>query len=395
MNGARMKAASCAWALVLAACSPETIVAVTTSATSKDSGTDVPVAPGGTGYHTSGPSIVDGTGTPITLHGVTWFGLETNSYSPHGLCCKPLRTLVEEIASLGFDTIRLPWSSELLQAGSLGNNVAGEPELDGRSGLDVMDAVIAEAARNHLKVILSRHLGPGQHPTTVWFDATYGEADAIRDWQRLATHYLGNPAVIGCDLQSDLGKKATWGEGDPMYDWRAAAERIGNAILQVNPDVLVIVEGVETVGTTNYWRGGNLRGVMNAPVRLSPANHVVYATQDFPSSVSDQPPGGVPWIASDPTFPQNLPAVWDANWGYLKEKNVAPVLLVGFGTAYATASDQEWLKTLIGYVQTHDLSFSYWALNPESADALGLVTGDTWDGVHQEVLDVLRPILKP
>jgi len=38
-------------------------------------------------------------------------------------------------------------------------------------------------------------------------------------------------------------------------DWNNAAERCGNAIQAVNPDALIIVEGVSIVGTDVYWWG--------------------------------------------------------------------------------------------------------------------------------------------
>jgi len=59
--------------------------------------------------------------------------------------------------------------------------------------------------------------------------------------------------------------------GDPSRDWRLAAERAGNAILAINPDLLIIVEGVECYGPgskNDPWKGagctwwrGNLLGV--------------------------------------------------------------------------------------------------------------------------------------
>ena len=42
----------------------------------------------------------------------------------------------------------------------------------------------------------------------------------------------------------------------------AAATRAGNAILEVNPRLLVLVDGIQHVGADQYWRGGNLQAML-------------------------------------------------------------------------------------------------------------------------------------
>ena len=85
----------------------------------------------------------------------------------------------------------------------------------------------------------------------------------------LAKRYAGNDAVIGVDLHNEPHGKATWGSGDPATDWRLAAEKAGNAILAANPNLLIIVEGIEQYKGDWYWWGGNLMGARADPVRLN------------------------------------------------------------------------------------------------------------------------------
>jgi len=59
--------------------------------------------------------------------------------------------------------------------------------------------------------------------------------------------------VIGADLHNEPHGPATWGSGDVATDWRLAAERAGNAILKVNPDWLIIVQGVQEYQGDTYW----------------------------------------------------------------------------------------------------------------------------------------------
>jgi endoglucanase len=42
-------------------------------------------------------------------------------------------------------------------------------------------------------------------------------------------------------------KSATWGTGNLTTDWNTAAEKAGKAVLAINPDVLIIVEGTQVL----------------------------------------------------------------------------------------------------------------------------------------------------
>ena len=63
--------------------------------------------------------------------------------------------------------------------------------------------------------------------------------------------------MVGLDLRNELrrsqGHSPVWGGGG-LYDWAQAAERAGNLVLDVNPGLLVIVEGLEFAGTVEAAR---------------------------------------------------------------------------------------------------------------------------------------------
>ena len=67
---------------------------------------------------------------------------------------------------------------------------------------------------------------------------------------------------------------------------------------------------------------------------LNVANRLVYSAHDYGISVYDRQP----WF-NDPTFPANLPAVWDHFWGYLYKQNIAPILVGEFGSTLANPLD--------------------------------------------------------
>jgi endoglucanase len=349
------------------------------------------IVPGTQGYlHTQGSKIVDSQGNEVRLTGLSWFGMETASYAPHGLWSRSLGSMLDQIKSLGYNMIRLPFCSQFFDGGSTPQSIdmAKNPDLQGLRGIALMDKVVEGARQRGLKIILDRHRPDSNAQSALWYTSQYSEQRFIDDWKMLATHYKGNATVIGMDLHNEPHDPATWGDGNMMTDWRLAAERAGNAILTVNPQLLIIVEGVQTVDTSNYWWGGNLRAAGDHPVRLSVRDRLVYSPHDYPQSVHDQS-----WFG-DSSYPSNLPRVWHDAWGYLADEGIAPIWIGEFGTKNQTGSDQQWFQALASYIAQRQLSFSFWCLNPDSGDTGGILQDD-WNSVNQDKQSVLQPLLAP
>ena len=348
----------------------------------------------GTGFwHTSGSAILDQNGQQVRIAGVNWFGMETSNFAPHGLWTRDYRDMLDQIAAQGYNTLRLPFSNQLFDPGSTPNGIdyssGKNADLQGQTGLGIMDKVIAYAGTVGLRVILDRHRPDASGQSALWYTASRPESEWIDDWKMLAARYAGNPTVIGADLHNephtvgdDASQSACWGCGDLAVDWRLAAERAGNAILSVNPSWLIFVEGVNCFGpngvatgsrgATCTWWGGNLEGAATYPVRLSVPNRVVYSAHDYPASVSAQS-----WF-SDPTYPANMPAVWNRFWGYLHANDIAPVLVGEFGSKLQTTSDRQWLDALTRYLGTgvDGGHWTFWCWNPNSGDTNGLLKDD-------------------
>jgi endoglucanase len=345
------------------------------------------------GYlHTDGARIVNVDGGVVRLTGINWFGLETCTFAPHGLWSRNWRDLMAQIRDLGFNTIRLPFSSQLLDPGSTPSSIDYDlnPDLRGLTGLQIMDKVVGEARVLGLKVILDRHRPVCGAQSPLWYTDHYSEARWIADWVMLARRYAGNDAVIGADLHNEPHERATWGDGNPATDWLLAAERAGNAILRANPNWLIIVEGIEHNGPSDYyWWGGNLAAAGAAPVRLAVPHRLVYETHDYGPEI-----WGQRWF-NDPEFPDNLPALWDRHWGYLARQGIAPVLVGEFGGVNVTSGKEgAWIHALIGYIRAHGLSYTYWCMNPDSGDTGGLLQDD-WKTVNPAKLALLRTDMAP
>jgi endoglucanase len=352
-------------------------------------------------WRASGGQIVDADGQPVRIAGVNWFGLETPNYAPHGLWTRDYRNLLDQVDALGYNTLRLPFSNQLFDAGSTPNSIdfsgGKNADLQGLNGLGIMDKLIAYAGQIGIRVVLDRHRPDSGGQSALWYTGAYSEQRWISDWVMLANRYRGNPTVIGADLHNEPHNPACWGCGNSATDWRLAAERAGNAILAANPDWLIFVEGHECFGPGGIsdpfqgaectWWGGNLLGARQFPVRLNLPNRLVYSAHDYPASVFPQP-----WFSA-PDYPNNLPARWDRFWGYLKKEGTAPVLMGEFGTRLATTSDTQWLDALTRYLGSGARGFdwTFWSLNPNSGDTGGLLLDD-WQTVAQAKHSRLVPI---
>jgi len=342
--------------------------------------------PGAGPLRTDGGNIVDADGRVVHLTGVNWFGLETSTFAPQGLWTRSLNDMLDQMVQAGFNTIRLPYSDQLFDSISIPNGIDFQKnaDLQGLTGLQIMDQVIQRAGERGLKVILDRHRPTAAGQTELWYTDQISQQRWIDDWVLLGSRYRGNPTVIGADLDNEPHGGATWGDGNPQTDWRAAAQRAGNAVLQADPDWLIFVEGIEHQGDDWYWWGGNLSLAGQLPVELAVPNKLVYEAHDYGPGVSSQK-----WFQTS-DFPLNLSSIWYSHWAYLKLTAVAPVLIGEFG-GRSVGDDREglWQRTLVTYLQLNGFDYTYWCWNPNSGDTGGVLQDD-WTTLDQAKLSILR-----
>lgn len=341
---------------------------------------------------TKGREIVDASGRLFRIAGVSWFGFETDTMVVHGLWQRNYREMAAQIRSLGFNTVRIPFSQEMLrpEARTTSIDLARNPDLEGRTPLECLDAVIAACGAAGLRVILDCHSAKagGYKEQDLWYlprDGLWTGQCWIDDWVMLAQRYAGDTTVIGADLFNEPKRTATWGEGKPETDWNKAAERCANAIHAVNPDWLIIVQGVSQHGGEATWWGGNLVGVAAHPVLLARPDKLVYSPHDYPASVHRQA-----WFDA-PDYPANLPAVWDKFWGFLARQETVPVLLGEFGGKLETESDRAWLRALMAYLRERDIGWIWWSWNPNSGDTGGILQED-WITVNTTKMELLQKV---
>ncbi|MCX5333279.1 cellulase family glycosylhydrolase [Streptomyces sp. NBC_00140] len=342
-------------------------------------------AAAGAGYwHTSGRQILDEAGQSVRIAGINWFGFETGNYVLHGLWSRDYKSMIDQMKSLGYNTIRIPFSDDIFKSGTVPNSIdfssGKNADLQGLNSLQILDKIVSYAGQDGLKVILDRHRPDSGGQSALWYTSAVPESTWMANLRALATRYLGKDTVVGIDIHNEPHDPACWGCGDTTKDWRLAAQRAGNAILAVNPELLIFVEGVQTYNGVSGWWGGNLMGVADHPVQLNVANRVVYSAHDYATSVAQQS-----WF-SDPTFPANMPGIWDKYWGYIFKQNIAPVWVGEFGTTLQSTVDQRWLAALVDYLRptstygSDSFHWTFWSWNPNSGDTGGILKDD-WQTV--------------
>ncbi|MGE5287393.1 MAG: cellulase family glycosylhydrolase [Micromonosporaceae bacterium] len=347
-------------------------------------------------WRTSGNQILDSGGNPVRIAGVNWYGFETPDMVAHGLWAQDYHAVIDDIKNLGYNTIRIPLSDQMVEQNPVPQNLSFynntgpiNTDLKGLTALQILDKIITYAGQDGLKVILDNHrseAGESAEQNGLWYTSTYTNQNWINDWVTLAKRYAGNATVVGFDLRNEphtptgdtYAQGATWGTGDPNTDIRLAYEAAGNAILAVDSSALIFCEGIgetpnSSGGFDSTWWGGDLALAGQYPVTLNSPGHVVYSAHDYGPNLFQQT-----WFNSS-TTPASLDAVWNKFWGYLYAGNTAPVWVGEFGTGNgatdvsgATAGSQgQWFSSLMSYIKSNQwMGWTYWALNGEDSYAL-------------------------
>ena len=118
----------------------------------------------------------------------------------------------------------------------------------------------------------------------------------------------------------------------------------------------------------NFYQGENLEGVTQAPINIIDNSKLIYSPHVYGPSVSAQS------YFSDPNFPNNMPAIWDTHFGYVKGLTGRAIVVGEWGGHY-TSSDLTWQNAFASYISTNLNGFFYWCVNPNSGDTGGLLLG--------------------
>jgi aryl-phospho-beta-D-glucosidase BglC (GH1 family) len=279
---------------------------------------------------TSGSQIVDQDGRALRLACVGWNQVNR---------AVPLEQQTNLMAGLGFNCIRFSWVNATVQ-----------------HDLDVIDGIVAAAKAAGLRVVLDNHTNePGhgdrdnwgaQQKNGLWFDSGPGsdgtdgggnkgtttDGKFLADWQEVARRYAGNQTVIGYDLRNEplnYPGMSEWGTGSPR-DIRLMYKRVGDAVLAIDPDKLIIVEPPSS----------DCRGVRTNPVTLRVAGKLVYSVHEYPREISADK------IDSGPGLVQRM----NDMWGWIVNDDIAPVFVGEMGASMDSPDSRAWAATIVPYL---------------------------------------------
>jgi len=134
---------------------------------------------------TSGSEIVDAAGAAVTLNAINWYGMETTELAPQGLDTVSYITTMQQMVAEGFNAIRIPFSLQSLATDSMPTdiNYSINPQLAGLNSMGVLDAIVTEAGKLGLKIILddaNSVAGSGPNPDGLWYDSGYTRPSSPR-----------------------------------------------------------------------------------------------------------------------------------------------------------------------------------------------------------------------
>ena len=343
--------------------------------------------------HTNGHQILDASGHSLRLTSVNWYGFDQKEYVAGGLDHAPLGTIVGEIVALGVNSVRLPWANETLEHNPVVPDYAvkANPQFKGKRAMEIMDAVVDALAKAHIMVILDNHMSQAdwccdeKDGNGLWYNDEYPESKWLADWRTIVGRYKHERWVIGADLRNELRSGAAWGGSDAKLDWHAAAERGGDAVLGVNPRLLIMVESPDY--STNF------AGFDKLPVKLKVTDRLVYSPHAYNID-------GHPFANYD-----ELKQVYDARAGFLLHTEPGVPLWVGeFGTCQTLncGANSDWFAMYIRYMKENDLAWSYWALNGtqssgasrkyDSVETYGLLSTDYQHVAAPKIVELLRTV---
>jgi endoglucanase len=349
---------------------------------------------GGTGYTAaSGKLFKDGT--EIKLFGLNWFGLETSNHVLHGLWTgRPLANFLTDIKSKGFNALRLPVSPETINPGfpisggpGIGEDFAA---LGGRDGRVALEYALAKAQAAGVFVLIDFHtcnpaqIGGGLPDGPISCPG-YSLTRWLADLQTLATLSKTFTNVVGIDLDNEP-HGLTWSA------WASLASQGGQAVLAVNPNLTIWVEGVGNASPSGGLGANWGQNLFEAgPITGIPANRLVFSPHSYGPSVAVQS------YFSDSSYPANMPGIWDTLFGHLVGQGFT-VVPGEFGGHYTTSStpsqnDKLWQDSYVSYlINKGTTSNFYWCLNPNSGDTGGTLLDDwlTWNTDKLTLLQRLR-----
>ncbi len=329
------------------------------------------------GFTAKGGKIYNGD-TEIKINGINWFGMNTSSYSVHSLWSTSLDEYVSILKRSGFNVVRLVLSAKaMLNLDTLMINSVSEalnPDLVGKTVGQHLDDLIDRLGKAGILVMLNLHrmTGEGDNAEDIgpyWYSDEYPETKIIEAWVTIAKRYVAKDNVFAMDIKNEP-HGASWGTNEAGTDFAAFCERVGNAIIEVNPRVLIGVAGV----TKCVW-SDNVGPAVRRPVRLNVDDKVFYTPHFY---------NVYRWWSN-----VDFRAYMDECVGDVVRAGM-PVIVGEWGYNENDESDMRWLADFTAYMNALGVSnCMYWALNENASENHGILAAGSAN-LKQFKIDVIQ-----
>jgi len=462
--------------------SKSSVSSVSTSSSSSTSST------GGTGkFRVNAEGSITKDGKLLPAQCGNWFGLEgrhepsNDSTNPSGAPMelymgnmwwvnggagsgRTIQQGMDELKAKGITMLRLPISPQTLDATDPQGrdpNLKNHQSVRQTNARQALEDFIKLAAKNNIQLFIDIHscsnfvgwragridarppyvdatrenydftretysCAASNNPSSVTHIQAYDEAKWIANLKEIAglSSKLGVDNILGIDIFNEPWDY-TWA------DWKTLSEHAYQAINSVNPNMIIIVEGIS--GTANnqdgtpttkddvpfgdkannpnwgenlYEAGANPLNIPKDQLLLSPHTYgpSVFVQKQF----IDQTQAGCANLEGDDAGKAKCKVIidaaalekgWEEHFGYLRDQGYG--LLVGeFGgnmdwplktkqnvrnmwSHITTNVDEQWQQAAVTYFKKRKINACYWSLNPESADTFGWWT-TPWDPVSAD-----------
>lgn len=371
--------------------------------------------------HVEGNKIVDKDGKEVWLTGANWFGFNTGSGVFDGVWSCNMKTAFKNMADRGINFLRVPISVQIINEWAAGIypkaqvNDFVNPELKGKNSLQLLDIAMSNCKEYGIKVMIDIHSAPSAamgHTIPLWYDGSFTTEDFYKALEWITDRYKNDDTLLAIDLKNEphgnpnqSAEFAKWDNSKDKTNWKYVAEEAGKKVLAINPNLLIMVEGVEAYPKPGYdytakdawgaeskyyftWWGGSLRGVKDYPVNLGTGKkQLVYSPHDYGPLVYKQS-----WFYDGFTKETLYNDCWKDNWAFIHEQNIAPLLMGEWGGFMDGGPNEKWMVALRDYMIENKIHHTFWCYNANSGDTGGLVTHDfiTWE---EDKYALLKPAL--
>jgi len=389
----------------------------------------------------------------LVFTGINWSGMENAEGVPHGLATKQsyLDDIAANLSDSGFNAVRLPLNAQMVIDNSAPDTTlfvnSLDTDLNVDTYIDMIKVVVQGLAKEQIAVLLDIHkIDPAYNDTTsepLWYTDDIPLSDMLTMYETLATELCTDTEynIVGIDIKNEpVGGCWPADDADDYCpsdeNWPRAVETIGNAILKICPNWLIVVEGLYAANlvreingvnvTYSDWYGASLQNSTLNPITLDTSNKIVYAPHFYSPSVypssyffSKQSSSGD--TVSITEFPNStagneklhtaMKTVLDYAFGDAIAESGIPTFYGEFGGIYGEAEELAGLTStrsieyMIEYVSLMNMSGGFaWSLNPDGSYDFndeykpsdpwqyGLYTDSTWSEYYSDYSAALKKL---